>query len=122
MLTAVSMFDEGNVTLMVDDMERSVRFYTDQLGLPLKARFGNDWAELQGPGITIGLHPRRREVGDAGSGTSAIGLGVPDMEAAIAALADKGVRVGGVIDTDRRRIALFDDPDGNHLYLIHNKR
>lgn len=116
------MFADGNITLMVDDMDRSVRFYTEQLGLELKERNGADWAELRAPGLTIGLHARRSEVTEAGSGTAAIGLVVPDLEAAIASLASKGVTVGRVLDTGRRRIALFDDPDGNHLYLIHHRQ
>ncbi len=50
------MIQEGNVTVMVSDLERAIRFYTEALGLKLKWRWG-DYAEVEAPGVTIGLHP-----------------------------------------------------------------
>ena len=39
-------------------MDRSIRFYTEVLGLRLTNRFGNDWATVSaGEGLTIGIHP-----------------------------------------------------------------
>jgi catechol 2,3-dioxygenase-like lactoylglutathione lyase family enzyme len=68
----------GNVTVMVADMDRAVRFYTDALQLPLTFRAGNEWAEVQGPGVTIGLHPARSGAPHSASNSGvAIGLGVP---------------------------------------------
>src|SRR5262249_26868336 len=41
-----TMIHGGNATVYVSDMDRSVRFYTETLGLKLKHRFGNHWAEV----------------------------------------------------------------------------
>ncbi len=52
------MVSGGNATVFVSDMDRSVRFYTEVLGLRLANRFGNSWATVEaGKGLTIGLHP-----------------------------------------------------------------
>lgn len=47
------------VTLMVDNMDRAVDFYTNVLGLTEDLRFGDSWAEMVIQGITIGLHPKK---------------------------------------------------------------
>ena len=51
------MIHGGNTTLYVRDMDVSIRFYTETLGLALRMRAGDDWAEIDaGPGLVIGLH------------------------------------------------------------------
>jgi len=114
------MYTAGNVTLMVSDFNRAVSFYTDTLGLTLKARYGDDWAEVQAPGLTIGLHPagERRSTSITAEGLS-IGLGVTGIEQVMADLQAKGVRFAppGLIDTGAERLANFKDPDSTPLYL-----
>src|SRR4051794_30251612 len=64
------VYKESNVTVMVSDIERAVQFYTEALGLPLKTRAGDEWAEVQAPGLTIALHPASQygpQPGQAGS-------------------------------------------------------
>ena len=52
------MVSGGNATIIVADMDRSIRFYTEVLGLALTNRFGNDWATVSaGDFFTIGIHP-----------------------------------------------------------------
>ncbi len=51
------MYTSANVTLMASDLNGAVGFYTDILGLRLKVRYGDNWAEVETPGLTIGLHP-----------------------------------------------------------------
>jgi catechol 2,3-dioxygenase-like lactoylglutathione lyase family enzyme len=114
------MYTAGNVTLMVSDFNRAISFYTDTLGLTLKTRHGQDWAEVEAPGLTIGLHP----TGERGpsmiqaNGLS-IGLGVQGIEQVMADLQAKGVRFTppGIIDTGAERLANFHDPDQTPLYL-----
>ncbi|HVZ80235.1 MAG TPA: VOC family protein [bacterium] len=48
-------------TLMVDDLDRSIDFYTNVLGLVEDLRFGDNWAEMVTKGITIGLHPKKMD-------------------------------------------------------------
>lgn len=48
-------------TIMVDDLDRSIDFYTNVLGLVEDLRFGDNWAEMVTKGITIGLHPKKMD-------------------------------------------------------------
>lgn len=113
------MYDGALVTIMVADMDRAVRFYTETLGLSLKVRMGNGWAEIQAPGLLIGLHGLVPQAPPPRAGTSvSIGLGVADIEAAVATLQQKGVQFHGPIaDGTAVRLAHFADPDGTPLYL-----
>ena len=52
-----TLYSESQITLMVPDMDEAVRFYTEALGLRLKARYGKEFAVVEAPGLTIGLHP-----------------------------------------------------------------
>lgn len=115
------MFRAGVVTIYVSDMDRAVTFYTEALGFPLKERYGNHWATVDGgPGLTIGLHPATAQVPAGRQGSVAIGLylGAP-IEEAIKTLSSRGVKFTGPVinDDGMLSIAFFNDPDGNPLYL-----
>lgn len=115
-------YRSSNVTVMVSDFDRAVRFYTEGLGLRLLYRGGDHWATIAAPGLTIGLHPKG-EHGAAEPTPStrsiSIGLEVEDLDAAIAELRGKGVELGPEIDDDGFiQIANFNDPDGTPLYLF----
>jgi catechol 2,3-dioxygenase-like lactoylglutathione lyase family enzyme len=114
------MFDQCNVTIMVADMDRAVDFYTRGLQLKLGSRYGNEWAQVEGPGLTIGLHPRREPSGAEASGSMSIGFQVKDLNAAIAELRQRGVNIddAAIRDGGVDRIVNFADPDGTPLYLI----
>jgi catechol 2,3-dioxygenase-like lactoylglutathione lyase family enzyme len=118
------MISGGNATVFVSDLELAVRFYTDTLGLPLKERFENDWAAVDaGNGLIIGLHPPAPFAPKAGvSGGIAIGLDVTEaLETVVDELTSRGVHFDGPIVQDPRsaaRLAFFQDPDGNTLYLF----
>src|SRR5947208_16552543 len=106
------MYTGGNVTLMVADMDRSVEFYVHKLGLELKVRYGNEWAEVTAPGITLGLHQARGPISrsDPDIGIS-IGLEVDAIEAAVKELTDKGIAFPSSIrETNDLREASFTDP------------
>ena len=110
------MFNSANVTVMVSDMGRAVHFYKEILGLKLVNRFGNEWAQIQGPGITIGLHPQREERKSPEEGNVSIGFAVESLEKAMQQLKKKGI---DFIEHDdgHIRLALFNDSDGTPLYL-----
>ena len=117
------MYKSGNLTLMVADMDRAVEFYTQKLGLELKVRYGNEWAEVAEPGLMLGLHLARGPIArsDPNIGIS-IGLEVDDMEAAVGELKGKGVPFPSSIrETNDLRQASFADPDGTSLYLAEIK-
>ncbi|MCI4358529.1 MAG: VOC family protein [Thermoplasmata archaeon] len=115
------MFTGALVTLMVDDVARSVRFYRETLEFGPEGPSDGETAEFSGPGIRLRIHRRRKEIPTSGSGSSAVGLGVKNIESAAATLAARGVGVGRILRAGPRRIALFDDPDGNHWYLFDHR-
>lgn len=115
------MITGGNATVFVSDMNRAVAFYTEILGLELRQRFGDHWAEVQAGGLLIGLHPKSDGAPAPGtSGAISIGLTVDaDIDAVVKQLSAKGVRFRGPVVNDGGAVALafFGDPDGNELYL-----
>jgi catechol 2,3-dioxygenase-like lactoylglutathione lyase family enzyme len=113
------MFTQCNVTVMVSDLQRALAFYTETLGLPLKSRSGDEWAEVQGPGVVIGLHKASGKGPKPGTqGSLSIGLGVQNLELAMAELRKRGVQFQGPVVSDGPvKLAFFGDPDRNPLYL-----
>lgn len=67
----------GNASVYVSDMDRAVEFYTKSLGLRLRVRIADEWAEVDaGKGLTIGLHPASpRTVSPGTTGAINIELG-----------------------------------------------
>ena len=116
------MIKEANVTLLVKDMDKAVRFYTDILGLKLKAKYGNQFAQVEAPGVIIALHPAIEGRMQSGSSeTISIGFSVSDLDTAMADLKSKGVQFSRTADDNQVRLAFFGDPDGNPLYLSQSK-
>lgn len=118
------MISGGNATVFVSDLDAAVRFYTEQLGLPLKERYENDWAAVEaGRGLVIGLHPLTTFSPPASLvGSVTVGLDVTEpLEGVIKTLSARGVHFDGPIVEDPHspaRLAFFFDQDGNRLYLI----
>ncbi len=107
------------VSVPVTDMERSIRFYGETLGLP-RASDTEGWPEFQlGENVSLYLiDPTNIGRDFEGPHTASIALRVPDVEAAKQALEAKGVTfTGETFDTGVCHMALFDDPDGNALML-----
>jgi catechol 2,3-dioxygenase-like lactoylglutathione lyase family enzyme len=124
---SVRSYPIAAVDLVVRDLERSVAFYTDHLGLPEATVSADGGAALltAGPAVL-----RLREAPDAAGsgwvpddlqkGFRHIGFTVSDIDARAAALHAQGVRFrmepkdayGGV------RIAFFYDPDGVLLEFV----
>lgn len=113
------MYKHASVTLMVSDFDRAVRFYTETLGLPLKGRYENEFAEVEAPGLNIGLHPLGTQEPEAKPRRSiTLGLQVDDLEAAIKDLKGRGVRFTSDTSEDGfLSLIFFEDPDGYTLYL-----
>jgi predicted enzyme related to lactoylglutathione lyase len=115
------MISGGNATVFVSDMDASVRFYTEVLGLKLTNRFGNNWATVEaGKGLTIGLHPASAKYPAPGTkGAMMLGLELDEpIEGVIARLSEKGVRMKGpIIRSEAGSFSHLEDPDGNEIYL-----
>ena len=114
------MITSGLATIYVKDMDRAVDFYTRVLGLQLRMRAGNHWAEVETKGLVIGLHPATPDSPAPGKhGSIQIGLQVEgSLDEVVRNLEGKGVAfTGPIIDDTAVRLAYFGDPDGTNLYL-----
>jgi lactoylglutathione lyase len=100
------------------DMDRSVAFYTDVVGLELVRRDGDDWAELDAGAVRLGLHGAGDRAQLPAGGT--VVLRVEDLDATKLALEARGVRFDAHVGEveGRARFASFADPDGNGLQII----
>ena len=118
------MIQGGNATVFVSDMDRAVHFYTEVLGLELRTRYEDAWAEAVAGDLVIGLHGQSERAPDPGTaGAIQIGLLVDGpIEGVVEALGAKGVSFRGpVVDDGAVKLAYFSDPDGNSLYLCEVK-
>ena len=118
------MISSGLATVFVSDMDRSIDFYCDVLGLKLAYRFGNDWAQIiAGQGLTIGLHPASDESPAGRKGSITIGLNVSKpLEEVVKSIRNKGATIkGDIIDDQVLKVQYIEDPDGNELYLAELK-
>ncbi len=115
------MINGGNATVFVSDMDQAVDFYTRVLGLELRMRADNHWAEVvAGNELVIGLHPASSQSQSPGTaGSIQIGFTVTeDLEEVQRRLKDHGIAFEGeIVDDGPGRFAQFKDPDGNQLYF-----
>jgi len=107
------MFDKVSfVIVIVSEMKRSVEFYRDTLGLPLKFE-SPGWSEFATPGTALALHPEGKEK-KARPGGISIGLTTGNLDEAYETLKARGVQF--VMPPTKQdfgaRLAVFLDPDG----------
>jgi catechol 2,3-dioxygenase-like lactoylglutathione lyase family enzyme len=116
------LIKSATVTVMVGNMENAVEFYTRTLGLELRARYGNEFAQVEAPGAVISLHPSI-EGGSKPSNSQSLSIGfaVDDLDKTITELKSKGVQFSKISDDVQVRLAFFTDLDGNPLYLSESK-
>jgi catechol 2,3-dioxygenase-like lactoylglutathione lyase family enzyme len=115
----------GAPTVFITDMSRAVRFYNEALGLKIAYRADDHFCMIDaGDGFMIGLHPPAENAPPPGTGGSTqIGLNVHQpIEEVVAQLRARGVNFHGPVVEDKAvRLAFFNDPDGNVLYLCETK-
>ena len=116
------MIQGGNASIYITDMDRAVEFYTISLGLSLKTRIGNEWAEIEaGDGLIIGLHLARppNTVSAGTVGAINIELRVTQkMERVVEALSKRGVRFDSeILNYENVRIVSLLDPDSSIIIL-----
>jgi predicted enzyme related to lactoylglutathione lyase len=109
------------VTLPAKDIDASMRFYGETLGLPFVKRWGTRRAaEYQAGNLTIAIMDPTDFGQEFRAHEVPLALHVPDVAAARAALEARGVGfLGDVIDSGVCHQALFRDPAGNVLDLHH---
>lgn len=107
----------GAVILLVSNMEKSVKFYHDTLGLPIKTK-SKDWTELFNNDTVLALHPARKKSKlKTGSGIL-VGFEVSDLDSTMKSLKTKKVKLfKKPREEPFGKHAILQDPDG-HLISI----
>jgi len=108
----------GNVILAVKDLDKSIQFYNEIIGLPIKSQ-RRSWVDLGTSGALLSLHPASLTSQHSGSSIDngiTIGFLVGDVKSAVEELKEKGVKIHrDIIEKDSGRNAIISDPDD---YLI----
>jgi len=111
----------SNVILAVSDIEKSIKFYHEILGMPIK-RQRDGWVDLGTTGSYLSLHPAQDT--EPHSGTSInngvlIGIVVGDVQSAIDDLKSKDVTIHRDIqDKSSGKNAIILDPDDYMISLF----
>jgi predicted enzyme related to lactoylglutathione lyase len=104
------------VWLPVDDVQRALTFYGEQLGLETLHE-ESDWAELDANGLHLGLNAREEPQGSGGAVVAFQPEG--GLDAALDELRARDVEVAGdVSEHPWGRVATLKDPDGNDVQLF----
>lgn len=108
-----------HVWFWVADMDRSLAFFTEGLGLAVRSRHGDDWAEVEAGSVRIGLHGGIGPDASPRPGGTVV-FQVDDVELARAMLEQRGVTFDDHLGEvpGYARYASFTDPDGNAMQLI----
>jgi catechol 2,3-dioxygenase-like lactoylglutathione lyase family enzyme len=114
------MFKTSNVTIRVSDISRSIKFYTETLGLKLLSNYGGEFAVIESNGLRIGLHPGKQPAQQLSRDVS-LGFQVDDSVSAKKTLESRGVKFEPRVQDRGAIIENFYDPDGTPLYLIELK-
>jgi len=108
----------GNVILAVKDLDKSVAFYHDIIGLPIKNQ-RRSWVDLGTSGALLSLHPASLTAEHIGSSIEngiTIGFLVGDVSSAVDEMRGKGVKIyREIVEREAGKNAVVLDPDG---YLI----
>jgi catechol 2,3-dioxygenase-like lactoylglutathione lyase family enzyme len=93
------MITGGNATIFVANMDASLKFYNEVLGLKISAHYGDHWASVEAGTFTIGLHPKSDTYPAPGTrGSMMIGLGIDEsIDVAAARLKSLGVKNVGEV-------------------------
>ncbi|EME24149.1 VOC family protein [Rhodococcus triatomae] len=96
------------IILSTDNLDESIAFYTETLGMPLKFRDGAHFAAIDGGPVTIALatavdHPIHGQV--------VVGIKTADVDAAAKAVEESGggIVTGAYDDAHERRAVVYDN-------------
>ncbi len=112
----------GNIILEVKDLEISIKFYHEVLGMPIKNERRN-WVDLgQQSGGTLSLHPASITTSHTNSSKEngiLIGLTVGDLDSAIDELSAAKIEIfRDVQERQAGKNAIILDPDGYMISLF----
>ncbi|WP_144206373.1 VOC family protein [Mycobacterium tilburgii] len=103
------------IILSTDNLDESIQFYSETLGMPLKFRDGTHFAALDGGPVTLAL---ATDVDHPIPGQVVVGIKTADVDAAAKAVEASG---GGIVrgpydDVHERRAVVYDNK-GNGVVL-----
>ena len=111
----------GNVILAVKDLDKSIQFYNEIIGLPIKDQ-RKTWVDLGASGTLLSLHPASLTVEHTGSSIDngvSIGFLVGDLKSALEELKAKGVTIHrDIVEKDVGKNAVILDPDEYMISLF----
>ena len=106
----------GAVILLVSDMKRSTKFYSDTLGMKLKKK-SKDWTEFSEGGTVLAIHPAKRKRIKKNN-SMLVGFSVSDFDDVINGLKKKKAKFFKKPKEEPfGKHAIIQDPDG-HLISI----
>lgn len=120
----------GHVHLKVTDLDRSIAFYRDVIGLEVTQTFGTQAAFLSAGGYHhhIGLNTWHSQGGPRpdprAPGLYHTAFVYPDRTALAQALKtalEAGVKIDGAADHGVSEAIYFSDPDGNGIEIYHDR-
>jgi predicted enzyme related to lactoylglutathione lyase len=105
------------IVLIVKDMDRSVAFYRDVVGLDVEMHTPY-WSPLSAGNVSLGLHPESEHVKVAPTAGCTFGFEVDDILRTVQELKEKGVKMQKEPKhEDFGWLAIFSDPDGYAVQL-----
>jgi lactoylglutathione lyase len=117
MVIRVSFKKVGSVILIVSKMEKSLVFYKDILGLPIKSQ-SEDWTEFFTNGTILALHPAENKTKLKTGISILVGFMVNDLETNVKKLKENKVKFYKEPKHEPfGKHAIIEDPDG-HLISI----
>lgn len=101
------------IVLSTDNLDESIKFYTEVLGFPLKFRDGAHFAALDGGSVTVAL---ATSIDHPIPGHVVVGIKTDDVDGAARAIEENGgAIVKGPYDDAHERRAVVYDHKGNGL-------
>ena len=111
----------GNVILAGKDLDTSIKFYNETLGMPIKNERRN-WVDLGTTGAMLSLHPASITAPHTGTSIDngvLIGLTVGDLNSAIEELKSKNVKIyRDIQEREAGKNAIVLDPDDYMISLF----
>ena len=111
----------GNIILEVKDLENSIKFYHEILGMPIKNERRN-WVDLgQQSGGVLSLHPSSitTHTGTSKENGILIGVTVGDLHSALEELSSVNVKIfRDIQERQAGKNAIILDPDGYMISLF----
>ena len=108
----------NSLVLAVSDMNRSVKFYRDILGLKV-AEQSADWSELKAGNFYLGLYRAKPQKSSGGSLPT---FEVQNIKKTVSDLKKRKVKfVDDLYEEDYGWLAVFSDPDGYCYELFQEK-